>query len=265
MFQAENFDEGGQSVAYYDTTGGNSGGVYRTTDVDLEATTDSGGGVNVMKTRAGEWLKYTVNVATTGSYTFEARMANIGTGGKFRVEVDGADVTGLLDVPDTGGWQAWQTVSRSGISLTAGQHVVRVYLATVSSSGGVGNYNWFRFTSSSSASAAYGGTPVALPGLVQAENFDVGAQGVAYHDATSSNSGGVYRDTGVDVGPTSDPSSGGYYVGWTPSPTRRWDRWQTVSEEGVPLTEGQHLIRPVMLSSNTQNAGAGNFGYIEIL
>src|SRR5256885_8814514 len=33
--EAENFDDGGQLVAYYDTTTGNKGGVYRATDVDL--------------------------------------------------------------------------------------------------------------------------------------------------------------------------------------------------------------------------------------
>jgi hypothetical protein len=54
-------------------------------------------------------------------------------------------VTGPIDVPNTGGWQTWQTVSLPGIPLSAGSHVVRVFMATASSSGGVGNYNWFRF------------------------------------------------------------------------------------------------------------------------
>ncbi|HJR58571.1 MAG TPA: carbohydrate-binding domain-containing protein [Vicinamibacterales bacterium] len=220
-FQAENFDEGGQGVAYYDTTGGNSGSAYRATDVDLEAAADSGGGFNVMKTRAGEWLKYTVNVTTTGTYTLEARVASQGTGARFHVEVDGVDRTGPITIPNTGGWQTWQTVSVSGIPLSAGLRVIRVSLDTVGTSGGVGNYNWFRFVEGTSASPApppspaYGGTPVALPGIVQAENFDVGSQGVAYSDASSGNSGGVYRSTDVDIGPTGDPSSGGYYVGWT--------------------------------------------------
>ena len=45
--QAENFDNGGANVAYVDTSSGNSGGAYRTTDVDVEATTDTGGGNNI--------------------------------------------------------------------------------------------------------------------------------------------------------------------------------------------------------------------------
>ncbi|HVH56438.1 MAG TPA: phospholipase D-like domain-containing protein, partial [Vicinamibacterales bacterium] len=143
-FQAENFDEGGQNIAYSDTTGGNSGSAYRATDVDIEATTDTGGGFNLMKTRASEWLKYTVNVPAAGTYTFEARVASLGGGGTFHVEVDGADKTGSITVPNTGAWQTWQTISKPGIALTAGTHVIRISLDSVGPSGGIGNYNWFR-------------------------------------------------------------------------------------------------------------------------
>lgn len=66
LFQAENFDEGGPDVAYLDTTSGNARGAYRSTDVDIEPTTDTSGGYNVGKTRGGEWLQYSVSVAATG-------------------------------------------------------------------------------------------------------------------------------------------------------------------------------------------------------
>jgi phosphatidylserine/phosphatidylglycerophosphate/cardiolipin synthase-like enzyme len=143
-FQAENFDEGGQFVAYYDTTAGNKGGAYRSTDVDLQPTTDAGGGYNVGWTKAGEWLKYTVNVVTPGTYALEARIANVGTG-TFHVEIDGVNRTGSVTVPNTGAWDAWRTIRTGGISLTGGQHVVRVVFDTVGSGGAVGGFNWFRF------------------------------------------------------------------------------------------------------------------------
>jgi hypothetical protein len=79
-----------------------------------------------------------VLVATTGTYTLETRAANVGAGATFRVEVDGLDQTGPVSVPDTGGWQTWQTISTTGIALTAGQHVMRVVLDSVGSSGGAG-------------------------------------------------------------------------------------------------------------------------------
>ena len=72
--EAENFDNGGEGVAYHDTTPGNSGGAYRNTDVDLEVSSD--GGYDVGWTAAGEWLNYTVSVASSGSYTVGLRVAS---------------------------------------------------------------------------------------------------------------------------------------------------------------------------------------------
>jgi Carbohydrate binding module (family 6)/PLD-like domain len=215
-FQAENFDEGAQFVARYDTTAGNSGGAYRSTDVDIEGTVDAGGGYNVSKTKPGEWLKYSVSVAATGTYTLETRVANVGAGATFHVEVDGIDRSGPVVVPDTGGWQTWRTITTAGIPLTAGDRVIRIVFSSAASGGGVGNFNWFRLagtTSSSPTTTPFGSAPVSLPGLIQVENFDVGAQGVAYHDASAGNSGSVYRSTDVDIG--FDQSPAAYYLGWT--------------------------------------------------
>lgn len=53
-----------------------------------------------------------------------------------------------------------------------------------------------------------------IPGLIEAEDFDLGASGSAYEDSTNSNLGGEYRlDAGVDIQETKD-SSGEYNVGW---------------------------------------------------
>jgi hypothetical protein len=39
------------------------------------------------------------------------------------------------------------------------------------------------------------------------------------------------------------------------------DTWQTISLSGISLTQGQHVLRVVMLTSNTQNNSVANFGY----
>src|ERR1051325_1917578 len=57
----------------------------------------------------------------------------------------------------------------------------------------------------------YSGSPVSLPGTVQAENFDNGGEGVGYHDSGPNNMGGALRSTGVDIENT---SGGGYDVAW---------------------------------------------------
>ena len=40
-------------------------------------------------------------------------------------------------------------------------------------------------------SGAYGGVPSSIPGIVEAEEFDYGGEGVGYSDKTSDNTGGV--------------------------------------------------------------------------
>ena len=213
--QAEDFDDGANGVAYRDTSAGNSGGQYRATDVDIELSSDSGGGYDVGWVSAGEWLNYTVDVAAAGTYDIEFRVASPYTGGAFHLEVDGVNKTGTLSVPNTGGWQTWRNVTKTGVTLAAGQHVWRLVMDTNGSPTAVGNFNYLRATAASASSTSpFGGTPAALPGTIQAENFDEGSAGQAYADNTSANAGGQYRNTGVDIEAASD-SGGGYDVGWT--------------------------------------------------
>lgn len=62
-----------------------------------------------------------------------------------------------------------------------------------------------------------------VPGIVYADNYDLGRVTSAYYDAdyqndgqssTTWNKGGSYRNDGVDIEPCSDPLSNGYDVGW---------------------------------------------------
>lgn len=141
--EAERYDLGGQNIAYYDNTSGNSGSSFRSDDVDVEACTDAGAGYNVGYVAAGEWLEYTVNV-TAGTYKLEARVASTAAGKSFHVEMNGTNVSGSISVPNTGGWQTWQTVTINNISLTAGQKVMRIYFDTDEL-----NLNYLNFTTSS--------------------------------------------------------------------------------------------------------------------
>jgi VCBS repeat-containing protein len=144
--QAEDFDNGGEGVAYHDVDAVNLGGAYRSTGVDIEPTSDTGGGFDVGWTRAGEWLKYSINVPTAGNYNFDVRVASAGSGGTFHIEVDGVDQTGALVVPNTGGWQVWQTITKSNVSLSVGPHVLRLVMDTNGPTTGVGNFNWIRIS-----------------------------------------------------------------------------------------------------------------------
>ena len=106
---AENFDNGGEGVAYHDNSPGNSGGQYRSSDVDIEASSD--GGYDVGWTSAGEWLNYTVYVSSGGGYTAQVRVASP-NGGTMHLGFNTAsNVWTTISVPPTGGWQSWTTIN----------------------------------------------------------------------------------------------------------------------------------------------------------
>lgn len=158
--QFEQFDDGGPGVAYSDTSVINNGTTRTSDAVDLEATTDAGGGYNLGWSEAGEWMEYTVNVASTGNYALDMRVAKQGAGGTLHLEVDGVPLANSnFTVPDTGGWQAWQTLAAQTVALTAGTHVIRVVFDTVGTGGSVGNFNWFRFTSLSTPTPSRTNSP----------------------------------------------------------------------------------------------------------
>jgi hypothetical protein len=248
--QFEDFDAGGGGLAYGDASPGNSGGAYRTTDVDIQATTDAGGGYNVGWVSAGEWLNYTVNVATAGTYDVYVRVASAGTGGTFHIEVDGVDKTGRLTVPNTRGWQTWTTITKSAVTLNAGSQVWRVVMETNGTTNAVGNFNYFKLTPSV-PSGPYGGTAAVLPGTIQAENFDDGGARSGYTDTTAGNAGGKYRATDVDIESTNDGGSG-YDVGWAFA-----GEWLNYS---VDVTSAGNYDLDVRVAS----AGAGGTFHIEV-
>ncbi len=55
------------------------------------------------------------------------------------------------------------------------------------------------------------GAPIPVPGIVEAEDFDIGGEGLSYHDMDGQNIAGAYRpDEAVDI---YDINSTGYHVG----------------------------------------------------
>jgi len=205
--QAENYDTGGQGVGYNVTAVNGTGNSYRSDGVDLEATTDTGGGYDLGWTAAGQWFRYTVNVATAGTYTVTFRVAALAavTDGFHISNSSGTNLSGSVNVPATGGWQTWTNVTAS-ITLPAGQQTLTMNQDTAG-----WNLNYATFASTG---GAYGGTPAAIPGTVQAENYDLGGQGVGYNVTSINGSGNSYRSDGVDLEATTD-TGGGYDVGWT--------------------------------------------------
>lgn len=147
--ELENFDEGGEGVAYRDLDPENQEKKqppYRITGVDLEWREAASGKFNLGWTRPGEWLNYTVHVKTAGTYRIDMHVACAGPGGAFHLEFNGIDRTGPITVPDTGGWQNLKPFSHPGVKLPAGRQTMKLIMATPGKSGSIGDIDYFRFT-----------------------------------------------------------------------------------------------------------------------
>ena len=247
---AENYDTGGQGVAYNVTSVNGTDNGYRSDGVDLEATTDTGGPANDLGwTAAGQWFKYTVNVATAGTYTVGLRLASP-SGATDALHIDnsaGTNLSGNVAAPATGGWQTWVTAIAT-VTLPAGTQTL-----TVDQDSGGWNINFLAFGLNSSGGgtppppgeAPYGGTAAAVPGTVQAENYDTGGQGVAYNVTSVNGSANSYRSDGVDLEATTD-TGGGYDLGWTAA--GQWFKYTVNVATAGTYTVGLRLAAPTAVT-----------------
>ena len=125
--ESEEYDEGGQDVAFNDTDNNNEGNSsLRNDGVDLETTGDSEGNVNIGWLAAGAWCESTLDVEATGTYTFEIRLATIQNNKTLKVTLDGNNVSFNVSVPNTGDYQVYQTVTIENVELVAGEQIMRV-------------------------------------------------------------------------------------------------------------------------------------------
>lgn len=118
--------------------------------IQTEATTDTGGGLNVGYADTGDWMSYAnINFPTSGSYLIEYRVASAVNGAVVSSDLSAGTIQlGSVNIPNTGGWQNWQTISQT-INVNAGTYNFGIYIQN----SGV-NLNWFRITKSGSALTA---------------------------------------------------------------------------------------------------------------
>lgn len=117
--------------------------------VQLESTSDVGGGENVGWIDSGDWMDYNLDVSHTGVYEVLLRVASQSQAGSFTLSSGDTSHTIEVDVPITGGWQNWQTIS-SQMSLDSGEQTM-----TLSVLEGGFNLNWMEFDLASSNSTEH--------------------------------------------------------------------------------------------------------------
>jgi hypothetical protein len=121
--EAEEYDIGGRNTSYSDKTTGNEGERFRFEDVDIETTIDIGLGYNVGWIENGEWLEYTINCPKTYIMDIQLRIACMDPGEKIRIKLDG-QILGTVTLPNTSGWQNWETVTLEDVTIPAGDNQI---------------------------------------------------------------------------------------------------------------------------------------------
>jgi len=112
--------------------------------LELESTTDVGGGLNIGYLDVGDYADYYINVVEAGSYFVDYRTASQSESGAVKLELiaPGGTVSFLhqLSFPSTGGWQNWAS-TRGTVYLTQGEHLLRMTIMD-----DLFNMNWLEFT-----------------------------------------------------------------------------------------------------------------------
>jgi hypothetical protein len=246
-----------------------------------EPTSDAGGGKDVGYQDNNDWMDYSANIASAGSYTVNLRVASLYGGGQFQIRNSSGSVLATVNVPSTGGYQTWQTISTT-LTLPAGQQTLRIF--TVNSGGGW-NLNWFDILASGSTTTTT--TPPSSSSIhIEAESYSSmygilteptsdagGGKDVGYQDnndwmdysaniasagsytvnlrVASLYGGGQFQirnSSGSVLATVNVPSTGGYQT------------WQTISTT-LTLPAGQQTLRIF-----TVNSGGGwNLNWFDIL
>ena len=253
--------------------------------VQTEATLDAGGGLNVGWQDNYDWMDYSVNLSSAGTYTVNFRVASYFAGAQFQFKKGDGTILTTVTVPNTGSFQSWQTISAQ-VNLPAGQQTLRI--VTSNASGGW-NINWFEIQGGSSAPLPPPPAPAPAPSgsiRIEAESYSqmYGVQSEATLDAGGGlNIGWQDNNDWMDYS-VNMASAGTYSVSFrvasffsgaqfqlrdlygavlatvTVPNTGSFQVWQNVSAE-VYLPAGQQTLRIVTTNAN----GGWNINWWEIL
>lgn len=146
---AVHYINGGNGVGYSDLTSGNTGRGKNIRNDDVDIRTSNEGGVAITDNQSGEWYKYNINIKLTGEYNIGLRYATNTTDCKVRIRQGDEDVTGVVNLPSTGGSSNWRTQTIQAVNLKKGFQTLRVEIVE----GGFDFYN-LQFTTCNSTAAS---------------------------------------------------------------------------------------------------------------
>lgn len=251
--EIEDFDKGGEGQTFHDSDAQDEGGAkYRDDNAGVDIiTTDTGYGIGY--TAQGEWLEYTVDVKEAGFYAFDALAATGHSSSSFSLSIEDENgtrpVTGNVAIPcvKEGDWSNYVSVKGvMSVPLTVGKKIIRLSI--------VGAYcNIDRIEFSLAERSNHNGT-IAVPGIIEVEDFDEGGEGFTFHDSDAQDEGGSgYRqdNAGLDI----VTGNGGYALGYTAQ-----GEW---TEYTVDVADSGEYSYVATVSSGSDNSGFSLYAWVD--
>ena len=129
------YDIGARGLSYSDSDywndgdgGYNDGWVFRNDGVDVEGSDDDPNiPYTVGWTEAGEWLGYTIEDVSPGTYEVSFSISAPNAGGIFFAQLSGQNL-GVIDVPATGGWYNWEDLPAQTITISEGEKFLKIQI-----------------------------------------------------------------------------------------------------------------------------------------
>lgn len=123
--EMEDYDEGGEGMAYSDSDDKNEGKAYRTNEgVDIEEFET--GEYAIGWTKKGEWLEYTLEVKYDDEYNWTAYAASGSDGSSFKLYIDDKAISEAISVKNSGDWKTFREYTGKTGELEKGKHILKV-------------------------------------------------------------------------------------------------------------------------------------------
>lgn len=122
--EMENYDEGGEGMAFHDSDEKNEGKDYRDDGVDIEEF--STGEYAIGWTKSGEWTEYTLEVKYDDEYTWTAYAASGSDGSSFKLYIDDKAISEAISVKNSGDWKTFREYTGKTGELEKGKHILKV-------------------------------------------------------------------------------------------------------------------------------------------
>jgi hypothetical protein len=132
VIEAEDYNQGGEGVAYHDSDAENHGNTDLRPDEGVDLWNIGDGVVKIGSVQAGEWVTFNYDFPAAGSYKITLHTATPHDAAGIILYLDGVEIQRWQALPNTGAYSSFTTVDAE-TTVDAGVHTIKIEFAGQSS------------------------------------------------------------------------------------------------------------------------------------